>query len=62
MRANIVTHGVLPLTPAMFEELQAALTDAVTDASGHTAEIKIVVSLRGIQIVKTKQRVFPWNA
>ena len=62
MRANIVTHGALPLTPTMFEELQKALTDAVTDPSGHQTEIRIVVSLRGIQVATTKQRVFPWNA
>lgn len=62
MKACITTDVSLPLSGPATELLKQYLDEIVADPHGSVGEIKIAVSLKGVQITKTKQRYFPWNA
>lgn len=62
MKARIATNVSLPLTESATELLKQYLDEIIADPHGSVGEINIVVSLKGVQITKTKQRYFPWNA
>lgn len=62
MKACITTNVSLPLSLQATELLKQYLDEIIADPYGSVGEIKIVVSPKGVQITKTKQRYFPWNA
>lgn len=62
MKACITTDVSLPLSSQAAELLKQYLDEIIADPHGSVGEVKLVVSPKGVQITKTKQRYFPWNA